>query len=56
MGADVALSDLFLASVLGPASGEPDEKPTQLSRRELEEWAEIFRSRRPSDTDDDPTP
>lgn len=49
MGADIALSDLFLSSVLGPAagpSGEAPEKPTTLSRRELEEWAELFKSRR----------
>lgn len=45
-GADVALSDLFLGSVMAPerAGGTP-EKPATLSRRELEEWAEIFRSR-----------
>jgi predicted RNA-binding protein with PIN domain len=43
MGADVSLSDLFLASVLGPASGEEPEKPVTLSKKEIEEWAEIFR-------------
>jgi predicted RNA-binding protein with PIN domain len=44
-GADVALADLFLSSVLGPARTEAGEKPTTLSRKELEEWAEIFRTR-----------
>ena len=47
MGADVSLSDLFLASVLGPtreSSGEV-EKPTTLTKKELEEWAEVFRRR-----------
>ena len=45
MGADIALSDLFLSSVLGPAPGEP-EKPATMSKRELEEWAERFRNRK----------
>jgi predicted RNA-binding protein with PIN domain len=45
MGADVALSDLFLASVLGPAQESTDEKPVTLSKREIEEWAEIFQRR-----------
>lgn len=57
MGADVSLSDLFLASALGDAgpagegSGtgeEADEKPVSLSRKELEEWAEIFTRRKPT--------
>jgi predicted RNA-binding protein with PIN domain len=44
MGATVALSDLFLGSVLGPGRvAEGQEKPSTLSRRELEEWAELFR-------------
>ena len=51
MGADLALADLFLGSLLGPSAkpgrGEP-EKPTTLSRKELEEWAALFRSRRPA--------
>jgi len=47
MGADIALADLFLASALGPAgSAEVPEKPATLSKRELEEWAELFRSRK----------
>lgn len=56
MGADVALSDLFLASALGGAKdAAPDEKPTTtLSRKELEQWAEIFRSRPPAERDDEP--
>jgi predicted RNA-binding protein with PIN domain len=51
MGADIALSDLFLASTLGPAAGgatggEAPEKPSTISKKELEEWARIFRGRR----------
>jgi predicted RNA-binding protein with PIN domain len=46
MGADVALSDLFLASALGPAAAEPGEKPTTLTKKELEDWVEIFRGRK----------
>ncbi len=46
MGADVALSDLFLASVLGPRHTGPEEKPASLSKKELEEWAEIFLGKR----------
>ena len=46
MGADVALSDLFLGSVLGPGHTGPGEKPTTISKKELEEWAEIFRGKR----------
>jgi predicted RNA-binding protein with PIN domain len=54
MGADVSLADLFLASALGDAGGTgevEDEKPTSLSKKELEEWAEIFirRSRSPGE-------
>ena len=58
MGADIALSDLFLSSALGPnRTGEPGapvtpEKPLSISKRELEEWAELFR-RGPAPTDDD---
>ena len=52
MGADVALSDLFLSSVLAPAGTEP-EKPGTLSKKEIEEWAEIFRGRgNPPDEED----
>lgn len=55
-GADVSLADLFLASALGDigregGAGKPDEssdKPVQLSKKELEEWAEIFTRRGPS--------
>ena len=46
MGADVSLSDLFMASVMGPTSPESPEKPVALSKKEIEEWAEIFRRRR----------
>jgi predicted RNA-binding protein with PIN domain len=53
-GADVSLSDLFLASALGDigreGAAEPNDessdKPVQLSKKELEEWAEIFTRRR----------
>jgi predicted RNA-binding protein with PIN domain len=57
MGADVALSDLFLASALGAgretegeAEGEA-EKPAMLTRAELEEWAKLFRAPRPGDVE-----
>jgi predicted RNA-binding protein with PIN domain len=53
MGADVAIADLFLASALGPRSGADPEKPTTLSKKELEEWAEIFRTRRTAPREDD---
>ena len=56
MGADVSLADLFLAAALGDAGsaegaaadGEPgaSEKPVSLSKKELEDWAELFRQRR----------
>ena len=49
MGADVSLSDLFLASVMGPVSRENPEKQVTLSKQEIEEWAEIFRHGRVSD-------
>jgi predicted RNA-binding protein with PIN domain len=49
MGADVSLSDLFLASLLGPAPAGSGEKPVSLSKKEIEEWAEIFRRGRVSD-------
>ena len=55
MGAAIALADLFLASTLDPAASATPEKPETLTRKELEEWAEIFRARRtpaPSDEDD----
>jgi predicted RNA-binding protein with PIN domain len=49
MGADVSLSDLFLAGVLGPVAQEQPEKPLTLSKKEVEEWAEIFRHGRVGD-------
>jgi len=49
MGADVSLSDLFLASVLGPLTPAGSEKPPSLSKKEIEEWAEIFRRGRVTD-------
>lgn len=50
MGADVAIADLFMASALGPTQSgasktEASDKPSTLSRKELEEWAEIFKRR-----------
>lgn len=65
MGADISLADLFLAAAVGDAgraAGEPSElepgtpeKPVSLSKKELEEWAELFRQRRipTSDADED---
>ncbi|MEO5618284.1 MAG: NYN domain-containing protein [Candidatus Eisenbacteria bacterium] len=49
MGADIALADLFLASALGPAAtaAETPEKPASLSKKELEEWADIFKRGKP---------
>jgi predicted RNA-binding protein with PIN domain len=52
-GAEVSLADIFLASAMGdigreegeggkPATEESDDKPVSLSKKELEEWAEIF--------------
>lgn len=52
MGAEVALGDLFLASVLKPATSDQPEKPATLTRRELEEWAELFARRRPADPEE----
>ena len=49
MGADVSLTDLFLASIMGPVSPESPEKPLTLSKKEIEQWAEIFRQGRVSD-------
>lgn len=50
MGADIALADLFVASALGPAASETAEKPTTtLSKKELEEWARLFRAPRPGE-------
>lgn len=63
MGADIALSDLFLASTLGPGAGSaggagdaPPEKPSTISKKELEEWVRIFRSGGDDDEDDDDEP
>ncbi|HEY3215162.1 MAG TPA: NYN domain-containing protein [Candidatus Eisenbacteria bacterium] len=61
MGADVALGDLFVSNVLIPSRSEggEDAKPPALSRKEVEEWAEIFRSRRTTGRDapdDEPAP
>ena len=61
MGADIAIADLFLASTLGPgasSSGEPTgdatpEKPSTISKKELEEWARIFRTRPDEDDEEE---
>ena len=54
MGADISLADLFMGSVLDPrAAGETPEKPSTLSKKELEQWVELFRARRPADDADD---
>lgn len=54
MGADIALADLFLSSILpAGAAAETPEKPVSLSKRELEEWATLFQSRRTTDDDGD---
>lgn len=53
MGADVSISDLFLASALGAGgpggeeggAAEP-EKPASLSKAEVEAWAQLFREGR----------
>ena len=45
LGANVSLADLFMASLLGPAAAGDPEKPAALSKKEIEEWAEIFRRR-----------
>ena len=51
MGAEVAISDLFLASVLGPRDSESPEKPATLTKQDLEEWAELFRRGKPPAVD-----
>lgn len=57
MGADVSISDLFLASALGGGAGgdegggEP-EKPASLSKAEVEAWAKLFQEPRERRRDD----
>jgi predicted RNA-binding protein with PIN domain len=41
-GADISLGDLFMASVLGAAASEEPEKPAAFSKKEVEDWAELF--------------
>jgi len=54
MGADVALSDLFLASALGGgAQAEAPEKPGNLTKTEIEEWARLFREQRQGRPEDE---
>jgi len=55
MGADVSISDLFLASALGAGAGEgtgEPEKPASLSKAEIEEWAKLFREGRGKPADE----
>ena len=52
-GADVSLADLFMGSVLASPGGPAEnEKPSTLSKKELEDWAALFRDRKPEDSDD----
>ncbi|HEV2105897.1 MAG TPA: NYN domain-containing protein [Candidatus Eisenbacteria bacterium] len=53
MGADVSIADLFLAAAIDPGGEAPPEKPTTLSRAEVEEWAKLFRSRPRAPGDED---
>lgn len=63
-GAEVSLADIFLASALGDIGREEgeggvrtaedaDDKPVSLSKKELEEWAEIFIRKSKADRDPD---
>jgi predicted RNA-binding protein with PIN domain len=56
MGADVAMADLFLASMLDPSAPTPTEKPVTMSKKELQEWAELFSRKRDSEDDDEELP
>ena len=57
MGADISLSDLFLASVFGSRTAKGDtsdavsEKPAALSKKEVEEWAAVFKKRAKGEDD-----
>ena len=42
LGADISMADLFVASLLGPGAAEDPEKPASLSKKEIEDWAELF--------------
>ena len=58
MGAEIALADLFVSSIVGPAApaggkAEASEKPASISKKELEEWAALFRGRRPEGPGDE---
>jgi len=58
MGTDIALADLFLSSALpsrsGDAAAETPEKPATLTRKELEDWADLFRRGKPKSADEAP--
>jgi hypothetical protein len=54
MGADIAMSDLFLASLIPSNPVGASEKPTTLTKKELEEWAELFRRKPAARSDDEP--
>lgn len=54
LGADISMADLFVASLLGPGAAEDPEKPASLSKKEIEDWAELFsrgRTTRPQGED-----
>ncbi len=57
-GAEISLSDLFLASALGPVKDEipGEEKPATLSKAELQQWAELFSRRKPAADEDEDEP
>ena len=55
MGATVSLADLFMASVLPSESQPTPEKPGNLSKKEVEQWAEIFRRRGAAESGEDET-
>jgi len=64
-GAEVSLADIFLASALGdigrdegeggkPGADETADKPVSLSKKELQEWAEIFVRKSKADRESEP--
>jgi predicted RNA-binding protein with PIN domain len=59
MGTDIALADLFLSSALPSPGGDAaqvPEKPATLTRKELEDWADLFRRGKPKPDDDPDAP
>lgn len=55
-GADVAMADLFLASMLDPSAPSQTEKPVTMSKKELQEWAELFSRKRTTEDDEEELP